>query len=111
MEISGNPFFFVEKLRKIVPDIHVILLDIFPRGELFNEMRGSILQVNQSLRAKYEDQKNVIFFPIGHLFLEDDGTISKEIMPDYLHLSEEGYQRWADAIVPTLSMYLNRKSP
>ena len=72
---------------------------------------GSILQVNQSFQAKYKDLKNVTFFPIGHLFLEDDGTISKEIMPDYLHLSEEGYQRWADAIVPTVSMYLNRKSP
>jgi lysophospholipase L1-like esterase len=30
--------------------------------------------------------------------MNSDGTISKEIMPDYLHLSEKGYQIWADAI-------------
>ncbi len=101
----------VEKLKQDVPGILVMLLDIFPRGEVFNEMRGNILQVNQSLQAKYKNQKNVIFFPIGHLFLQDDGTISQEIMPDYLHLSEAGYQRWADAIVPTVSMHLNRESP
>ena len=110
-EVLGGVVAVVEKLRQDVPDIHVMLLDIFPRGEVFNEMRGSILQVNQSLQAKYKDLKNVTFFPIGHLFLEDDGTISKEIMPDYLHLSEEGYQRWADAVIPTLATFFNRKTP
>ncbi len=35
------------------------------------------------------------------LFLGDsitDGTLTKEIMPDFLHLSVKGYQIWADAI-------------
>ena len=100
----------VEKLQKDIPGVNVVLLDIFPRGEVFNEMRGNILQVNQSLQAKYEGVNSVTFFPIGHLFLEDDGTISKKIMPDYLHLSEEGYQRWADAIVPTVSLFLGRST-
>jgi lysophospholipase L1-like esterase len=27
-----------------------------------------------------------------------DGTISKEIMNDYLHLTEKGYQIWAEAL-------------
>ena len=101
----------VGKLKRDISGVHVLLLDIFPRGEGFNNMRGNILQVNQSLQAKYEDEKSVTFFPIGHLFLEDDGTISKGIMPDYLHLSEEGYQRWADAIVPTIEKLLNRRVP
>ena len=34
--------------------------------------------------------------------MEDDGTISKEIMPDLLHLSPAGYQIWADALEPKL---------
>lgn len=95
----------VEKLKKEVSGIQILLLDIFPRGESFNEMRGNILQVNQSLQATYSGDERVTFLPIGHLFVEDNGTISKEVMPDYLHLSEEGYQRWADAIVPSI---LNR---
>ena len=29
--------------------------------------------------------------------------VSKDIMPDYLHLSEKGYQIWADAIKDSLA--------
>ena len=34
---------------------------------------------------------------IGKAFLQPDGTLSKEIMPDLLHLSPKGYQIWADS--------------
>jgi len=88
----------VEKLKTSLPDVHVLLLDIFPRGRSFNQMRGSILQVNQALQATYDDDEGVTFLPIGHLFIENDGSINPDIMPDYLHLSEQGYQIWFDAI-------------
>jgi lysophospholipase L1-like esterase len=39
---------------------------------------------------------------IGGKFLEPDGTLPKEIMPDFLHLSEKGYQIWADEITSKL---------
>ena len=38
----------------------------------------------------------------GKSFLTDDGTLTKDVMPDYLHLSLKGYQIWADAIEPTV---------
>jgi lysophospholipase L1-like esterase len=63
-------------------------------------MRGSILQVNQALQATFATDSRVSFFPIGHLFVEEDGSINPDIMPDYLHLSKQGYQIWADAITP-----------
>jgi lysophospholipase L1-like esterase len=88
----------VEKLKSSLPDVHVLLLDIFPRGQSFNQMRGSILQVNQALKTTYAKDDRVTFFPIGDLFIEDDGSINQHIMPDYLHLSEKGYQIWFDAI-------------
>ena len=34
---------------------------------------------------------------------QPDGTLSKEIMPDFLHPNEAGYQIWADAITPKLT--------
>ena len=39
---------------------------------------------------------------IGSKFLEPDGTLSLEIMPDLLHPNEKGYQIWAEAIENTL---------
>ena len=53
--------------------------------------------------AKLDDGKHVFFLDIGAKFLESDGSLSKEIMPDFLHLSEKGYQIWADAISPKLA--------
>ena len=42
--------------------------------------------------------------PEGSLieFLADDGTLSREIMPDLLHLSEQGYTIWAESIEPVV---------
>ena len=31
-------------------------------------------------------------------FLEEDGTLSKDIMPDLLHLNEASYRIWAEAV-------------
>ncbi len=89
----------VELLRESIPDTHILLCDIFPRGVRYNVMRGSILQVNQALQNLYAKDSHVTFLPVGYLLIEEDGSISKEVMPDYLHLSEEGYRRWADAIL------------
>ena len=44
-----------------------------------------------------------VIHPIGEKFLEPDGTLSKETMPDFLHLSAKGYQIWADAISPKVA--------
>ncbi|RMF41930.1 MAG: GDSL family lipase, partial [Planctomycetota bacterium] len=45
---------------------------------------------------------HVHFLDIGDRFLQPDGIISRDIMPDLLHLSEEGYRRWAVALEPKL---------
>ena len=92
----------VEKLKELFPAMKIVLLDIFPRGKTFNAMRGSILQVNQILQSKFAEDEDVHVLQIGHLFTESNGEISTSIMPDYLHLSEAGYQLWADAILPNL---------
>jgi lysophospholipase L1-like esterase len=34
--------------------------------------------------------------------VRSDGTIPKEIMPDFLHLTPAGYAQWAEALVPEI---------
>ena len=53
--------------------------------------------------AKLHDGQHVFYLDIGAKFLQPDGTLTKEIMPDLLHLSAQGYQIWADAITPKLA--------
>jgi lysophospholipase L1-like esterase len=97
----------VKKLQEKFPKTKVLLLGIFPRGEKFNNQRGRILQINQAIH-RLDDGKNVFFLDFGHVFVNADGTISKEIMPDYLHLSPQGYEMWAKAIEPKLKVLLKK---
>jgi lysophospholipase L1-like esterase len=95
----------VKELRTKEPQMKVLLLGIFPRGENINPQRGKITQCNQIIQ-KLDDGKNVFYLDIGHRFLEEDGTLSATIMPDYLHLSQKGYEIWAEAIEPKLAELL-----
>jgi beta-glucosidase len=97
----------VRTLRQRLPNTKILLLAIFPRGENFNAQRGKITQINQVLQ-KLDDGKNVFFQDIGHRFLESNGRLPAEIMPDYLHLTEQGYQIWAEAIEPKLNELLGK---
>ncbi len=46
--------------------------------------------------AKLADDQHVFYLDIGPKFLDPDGTLSKEIMPDLLHPNAKGYEIWAD---------------
>ena len=40
-------------------------------------------------------------------FLNEDGTRSKELMPDYLHPSAAGYKVWGKAITPFIQRFVD----
>ncbi len=63
------------------------------------------MQINQVLQ-KLADGKNIFWVDFGHKFLAADGRIPRELMPDYLHLSGQGYEIWAESINPTLQKIL-----
>ena len=92
----------VQTLRKKLPGTKILLLAIFPRDEKPGaEIRKKIQKVNEQI-APLDDKKNVRYLDIGPRLANPDGSLSKEIMPDYLHLSEKGYQIWADGMAPLL---------
>lgn len=82
------------------PKATIHIIETFPRGEAFNAMRGDILQINQAMRA-WVAQRGARFaiHAIGDAFLSPDGTISKDLMPDFLHLTPKAYDMWAQAVV------------
>ncbi len=95
----------VAKLRSALPQTKVLLLAIFPRNENFSVQRGKLAMINQVLR-KLADEQNVFWVDFGYRFLNADGTLPRELMPDYLHLSPKGYAIWAETIEPRLSSIL-----
>jgi lysophospholipase L1-like esterase len=95
----------VQQIRTRQPDTKIFLLGIFPRGKTFSPQRGKILQVNQAL-ARLDDGSHIFYLDLGSRYIENDGSISKSIMPDYLHPNEAGYRIWANAAEPKLKQLL-----
>lgn len=92
----------VGKLRASFPTTKILVLGIFPREVKADApVRATIVKVNAEL-AKLADGKTVFVRDIGKIFLEPDGTLPPAVSADALHLTEEGYRRWAEAIAPTV---------
>lgn len=104
-QISEGITVIVKTIREKSPTTKVLLLAVFPRGKMIpNPGNTKIIEINKTV-AKLDDGKNVKFLDIGAKFMKD-GQIPADIMYDYLHLTETGYQLWADAITPTLKEML-----
>ncbi len=83
------------------PTATIHILEIFPRGESINAMRGDICQINQALRTfAQRSGPRYAIHPIGDEFVAPNGTISRDLMPDSLHLTPKAYEIWAKALVP-----------
>ncbi|MDR0902779.1 MAG: GDSL-type esterase/lipase family protein [Opitutaceae bacterium] len=96
-EIAAGVSAIVKYLREKLPASKILLLAVFPRAEKNSEPRVQVGEVNK-LIASLHDGQNIFYLDIGPKFLEPDGTLSRDIMPDLLHPNERGYQIWADAI-------------
>jgi lysophospholipase L1-like esterase len=99
-----------EGIKAIIKTIHdkskdtkVLLLAVFPRGEKpGTPVRDKIAAINKTISALDDGGKMVLYMDIGSKFTEPDGTLTKAIMPDFLHLSPRGYEIWGEAIVDTV---------
>ncbi len=100
-DVAGGIASIVLELRRRLPKTRVLLLGVFPRDQKPGALRQRLKSINDKI-AKLDDGSNVRFLNIEKAFLNDDGTISSKIMPDYLHLSHRGYRNWADAMEPML---------
>ncbi|MFT7642861.1 MAG: lysophospholipase L1-like esterase [Pirellulaceae bacterium] len=96
----------IADLRKRLPETKLLLLAVFPRDAT---KEGKLRQINDGINeliSKYGDDKHVFFLNINDTFLDDDGNLPKEVMPDLLHPRQKGYAMWAEAIEPTLKKLL-----
>jgi lysophospholipase L1-like esterase len=102
-EIAEGITLIVKTIHEKTPKTKVLLLGVFPRDpKAGTPNRKKISEIN-SIIAKLDDGgKTGKYLDIGQKFLTSDGTLSDKIMYDYLHLTNKGYEIWAEAINPTL---------
>src|SRR5262245_61816895 len=91
------------------PDSKTLLLAVFPRNRP-NDTEAQIetnRRVNERI-AGFADGKRVRFLNINDKLSTPDGKVPAEIMPDFLHPGEKGYQIWAEAMEPVLVEMLKK---
>jgi hypothetical protein len=87
-ELSGE--------RALVP------LPVFPRdGQPAGALRHLNDQVDGQISALADDEQ-VVFQNLNDTSMNPDGSLSSDILPDLLHLSEPRYRLRAEQLTPTL---------
>jgi lysophospholipase L1-like esterase len=91
-----------EELKKEQPDLKTLNAAVRnlaqQRGAIpAAKLNKKIAEIN-AIIAKLDNGQSVFYKDIGQEFLDPNGGLSGEIMPDYLHLSAKGYEIWGKSI-------------
>jgi len=97
-DIADGVFAILRKLRAEQPQMKILLLNIFPRGADAEDRLRKVNDHANRLLQIVADDPMVEIMDLAPVFLEEDGTLPQEVMPDLLHPEGEGYRMWAEAI-------------
>lgn len=111
-EIAEGIEAIVCTLRSKLPDTKVLILAIFPRSSsiqkygktqnaTFNPQWAKNNKASH-IASRMADDKMIYYLDINQAFLNEDGVLTREVMPDLLHPGKKGYQLWAETMGPTL---------
>jgi N-acetylglucosamine-6-sulfatase len=97
----------IDMIQSKQPKAKILLMSILPTGDKPNPGREKRMAVNE-LISKFAGG-SVEYMDISGKYLQTDGTISEEVMPDFLHLSPKGYDIWAEAISGKVKEIVGKK--
>jgi beta-glucosidase len=93
----------IKEIQKRLPDSKIILFSVFPRKDPTEY--GRVKELNSEL-PKVADNRQIFHEDINVLFLDKSGQISKNLYSrDGLHLNNQGYATWGNALLPILKKY------
>lgn len=96
----------VQQLQLAWPNSKILLNAVFPFDQAANSDNRSKVKKLNKIISKLGDNNTIFFKDYGPLLLQKDGSISPDIMADFLHPTAKGYQVWADAMTPDIQQLL-----
>jgi lysophospholipase L1-like esterase len=90
----------VEEAQSAFAGARIVLLGILPHGQLPNTAERQSVAETNALLAGLAGDPRVDFHDIGAAFLQPDGTISADVMADFLHPTASGYALFARELEP-----------
>ncbi|MFI4912201.1 MAG: GDSL-type esterase/lipase family protein [Sedimentisphaeraceae bacterium JB056] len=116
-EISDGIKAIICKFRTELPETKILLLAIFPRGsyeqrkiKTADATMNPLWEKNNKaseLASMVADDDMIYYLDINDKFLDENGTLTRSMMPDLLHPKEKGYKIWAEAMEPTIKKLMN----
>ena len=107
-EIAEGVETVVHRLNEKLPKSKVLLMAILPRDDHVKETREKFKHVNERI-AKLADGKTVTFLDLTAKFLNPDGKLNTEALPDLVHLGPKGFEIWAEAIEPEVAAAVGKQ--
>ena len=98
-------------IRAKQPRAKILLHAIFPRGNpdekskvAHENPRANNEKVNEIIRG-FSDGKDILWCDFNDKWTPDGWGVPKELMPDGIHPSDEGYKIWRAALEPILDKF------
>ena len=107
-EIADGIITVCKRLRVSLPETRILLLAIFPRNARPNNAQREKNAQASLLAAQIADDQTIYYLDINKELLQPDGSLSPDVMPDYLHLSRKGYEIWARAMEPKIAELMGK---
>ena len=92
----------LKEVQKRSPKTKILLVGVFPRGhKSSDEKRVRNVEINKIIKT-YADEKQIWYMDFDEKFLDENGVLPKDLMPDSLHPNKKGYEIWAEAMEPMI---------
>lgn len=105
-EVADGIVAVCKRLRAKLPQTKILLLAVFPRDEKITETRLKVQKINKIISC-VADNGSIFYLDISDAFVDGEGIISSELMDDFLHPTEAGYLKWAQAMEPMIERLWN----
>lgn len=87
------------RLRQELPEARIVVQSVLPRSE---EYADRVKEINIHLR-QFAPTVKADWLDLGVVFADEQGVLRDDLSPDRLHLNEQGYSEWVEALRPVLA--------
>lgn len=103
-QITADASKIVEMLKRDLPETRLVVIGVKPSSKRW-ALRDKQIETNDLLKKLIEEQKSPLyeFIDLGPVLLDSAGQPDKaNFVEDGLHLSDKGYERWVEKLLPLL---------
>jgi len=104
-DVASGARAIAQEFRRRLPHTRVILLGILPVRQ---QAKWALCQQTNAINAMLAyNEDEVVYLDLADRFTQEDGSQIAELFTDGTHLTEAGYNVWADAIDPMIERMMD----